>query len=246
MLDPLHQFEIHKLFSCSIAGIDVSFTNASLVMVIITMLICGVLHFCTRKRKIVPSKGQTACEMLFRFISGIITEQIGEAGLKYLPYVFSLFIFILFANLVGLVPYSFTITSHIAVTFTLAMLVFLGITVIGLLKHGIGFFKTFLPSGVPWFIAPLLIPVEIISYLARPVSLSIRLFANMVAGHIVLKIIASAGAFCAVSLLTLPFAVLPVGLNVFLTVFELFVAVLQAYVFTILSCIYLNNVLHIH
>jgi F-type H+-transporting ATPase subunit a len=219
-------------------------------MVLITVLICGLLHFCTKKRSTIPSKSQSACEMLFSFVSGIITEQVGEEGLKYLPYIFSLFIFILFANLIGLVPYSFTVTSHIAVTFTLAMLVFIGITLIGIFRHGIRFFKMFLPSGVPWFIAPLLIPVEIISYISKPVSLSIRLFANMVAGHIVLKIIASAAVFCVVDSLfpfvTIPCVVLPIGLNVALTVFELFVAVLQAYVFTILSCIYLNSVIHIH
>ena len=245
MLDPLHQFEIHKIFDLSIAGIDISFTNSSLLMVLITLSICSLLYLCTKGKDIVPNKMQSIGEMLFGFISNMITDQTGKEGLKYMPYIFSLFIFILFSNLFGLIPYSFTVTSHIIVTFSLAMFVFVGMTFAGIAKHGFKFFKVFLPSGVPGFIAPLMIPVEIISYLSRPLSLSVRLFANMVAGHVILKIVAGAAAICAVNSVII-LSVFPVGVNVILTVFELFIAVLQAYVFTILSCIYLNSVLHLH
>jgi F-type H+-transporting ATPase subunit a len=245
MLDPLHQFEVHPLLKFSFNGIDLSFTNASAWMAFVTLFICLFLHLGSSKGRLIPGKIQSLCEVLFKFVSGIVTEQVGPEGRVAIPYIFALFVFILFANLVGLLPYAFTITSHLAVTFTLAMLVFLGITVVGAARHGMKFFKMFLPSGVPTFIAPLLVPVEIVSYIARPISLSIRLFANMVAGHIVLKIIASAAVVCAVNSLA-PLAVFPVGINVLLTTFELFVAVLQAYVFTILSCIYLNSVLHAH
>lgn len=245
MLDPLHQFEIHKLVDCSIGGIDLSFTNASLFMVIITVLVCFFLHFCTSEHHIIPSRKQSICEILFEFVAGMITEQVSKDALKYMPYIFSLFIFILGANLIGLFPYAFTVTSHIVVTFTLAMLVFLGITIVGIVKHRAGFLKMFFPPDVPVFIAPLLIPVEIISYMARPISLSVRLFANMVAGHIVLKLVAGAAIFCAVHSMA-PVIVFPVCINMIMMVFELFVAILQAYVFTILSCIYLNSVVHLH
>jgi F-type H+-transporting ATPase subunit a len=245
MLDPLHQFEIHKIFGCTIGGMDLSFTNASLWMVIVTASICLFLHFSSRNKKLIPDKSQSFSEFLFNFINKMVNEQIGKEGMKYFPYFFSLFIFILFANLIGLLPYTFTVTSHIIVTFTLAMLVFLGMTIVGLIKHRLRFFKTFLPSGLPWYIAPLLVPVEVVSYLVKPISLSIRLFANMVAGHIMMKIIAGAAVACAVDSLV-PLSILPVGINAVLTVFELFVAALQAYIFTLLSCIYLNSVLHMH
>lgn len=244
MSDPLQQFKIHKLLDCSIGGIDVSFTNASLFMVLVTATLCFLLHYGTKERKLVPSKRQSLCEMLFEFVSGMLSDQVGKEGLKYIPYIFSLFIFILGANIMGLIPYSFTVTSHIIVTFTLAILVFIGITLVGIIKHRWNFFHLFFPSDVPLFIAPLLVPVEIISYLARPISLSVRLFANMVAGHIILKIIAGASVFCVLNSMEF-LVVFPVGINMILMIFEFFVAVLQAYVFTILSCIYLNSVLHI-
>lgn len=241
----MHQFEIHKILECSIGGVDVSFTNSSLYMVLTTVLICLFLHLSTKRKGLIPSKKQSICELLFEFVCNIVKTEVGKDGLKYVPYIFSLFLFILVANLIGILPYAFTVTSHIVVTFTLAMLVFIGITLVGLIKHRMKFFCIFKPKDVPIFITPILIPVEIISYFARPISLSMRLFANMVAGHVLLKIVAGAAVACAVNSI-LAIAILPIGVSMILTVFELFVSVLQAYVFTILSCIYLNSVIHMH
>lgn len=184
-------------------------------------------------------------EELFRFVSDLIKSYVGRGGWAYFPYVFSLFLFILFGNLLGLLPYNFTFTSHIIVTFSLSILVFVGATIAGIIKHGFHFLKLFLPDGVPLYVAPLLVPVEIISYLSRPVSLSVRLFANMVAGHVMLKIFAGFAVLLASSAFV-PLAVLPVILNVAVNAFEVLVAILQAYVFTILTCIYLNDALNLH
>jgi F-type H+-transporting ATPase subunit a len=184
--------------------------------------------------------------MLFEFIENMISGQLGKDGLKYTPYIFALFVFILGANVIGLTPYSFTITSQIIVTFTLSMLVFLGMNIIGLSKHGLGFFRMFCPHGVPGFVLPIIVPVEFISFLIKPISLAIRLCANMTAGHIILKMIAGASVFCATSCPELLKGTLvgPVLINMLMLGFELFVAILQAYIFTILSCIYLNGVIH--
>ena len=246
MLDPLHQFEIHPLIPIHFGKLDLSFTNASLTMVLVCLAICLFLHWTTRKKALIPDKGQSLCEQLFHFVSNTLSAQLGDDGPRYIAAFFTLFVFILFANLAGLLPYSFTVTSHLAVTFTLAMFVFIGMTLVGFARHGLGFFHAFLPSGVPGFIAPLLIPVEVVSYVVRPVSLSMMLFANMVAGHIVLKIVACAAVVCASTLAISPLALFPIGINIILTVFEVFVAVLQAYVFTILSSIYLNSVISLH
>ncbi|GHS94005.1 ATP synthase subunit a [Alphaproteobacteria bacterium] len=243
MLAPLHQFEIHRYISGSLGGWDVSFTNSSLFMVLTTAALCFLLYWSTKEEKLVPSLKQSACESLFEMVSGVITEQVGREERKHSPYIFTLFLFILGANLLGLLPYGFTVTSHIIVTFALACLVSLGMIVIGLLRHGWKFFRIFYPPDVPAFIVPLLVPVEIISFFTKPVSLSVRLFANMVAGHIMLKIVAGAAVFCAAHSL-LPLTVFPLGVNVLVLTFELFVAILQAYVFTILSCIYLKSVIH--
>jgi F-type H+-transporting ATPase subunit a len=216
-------------------------------MVLATVLICVMLHLGTKDKKLIPSIKQSACEMLFEFVGNMISGQIGKTGLRYTPYILSLFVFLLGMNLIGLTPYSFTATSQIIVTFTLAMVVFTGMTVIGLLRHGAEFYRIFCPPGVPWFIMPIIVPVEIISYLIKPVSLAIRLCANMTAGHILLKVIAAGAVSCATS--TSDFLkcglIIPVALNVVLVGFEIFVAALQAYIFTMLSCIYLNNVIHL-
>lgn len=244
-MDPLHQFEIHKLLDCSIGKLDVSFTNASLFMVLVTGLICLLLHLGTRKRRLVPSKGQLLCEELFRFVSSLLTDNVGKDGLKYMPYVFSLFVFILGANLMGLVPYSFTVTSHFAVTLTLALLVFCGTSLAGLLKNGWRFFHVFCPEGMPLLLKPLMVPIEVVSYAMRPVSLSLRLCINMIAGHIVLKLLASAAPACLdlhYAPWAAPFMVVIAGMV--MLVFETFVACLQTYIFTLFSCIYLNGTIH--
>jgi F-type H+-transporting ATPase subunit a len=180
-------------------------------------------------------------EISYEFIAGMIRDNVGNEGRKYFPFIFSLFMFILFANLIGLIPYAFTFTSHIAVTFTMAMVVFLGVTVIAIVRHGLHFFTLFLPSGVPMVMAPVLIPIEVLSYLSRPISLSIRLFANMMAGHTMMKVFAG-------FIIPLGFfgGWAPLGVDVALTAFEFLVAFLQAYVFTVLTCLYLNDAIHLH
>ena len=242
---PLHQFEIVKLIPITMSGFDISFTNASLWMVIVTITLCAIGYFATRESAIVPSRMCYAYEYIFNFIADILKSSLGREGRTFFPYVFPLFLFVLGCNLMGLLPYSFTVTSHIVVTFTLAFVVFASATTIGFVKHGRHFFRAFCPEGTPSFVAPILVPIEIISFFARPVSLAVRLFANMVAGHVMIKIFAGFVGM----LLKSPFAVLsilPLFLNTALTGFEVMIALLQAYVFTILTCIYLNHALSLH
>ncbi len=237
---PLSQFEILRIVPIHIAGYDVSFTNSSLFMVIIVMLLSTFIVGGMRRGSLVPGRWQTLVEMSYEFVANMLSDTAGTDGRKYFPFIFTLFMFILCANLLGLVPYGFTVTSHIIVTFALAAFIFIGVTVIGFIKHGAGFLKFFVPSGIPWVMLPLLVVIELISYFTRPMSLSVRLFANMMAGHTMLKVF---GGF--VGALGL-FGVLPLAFIVALTGLELVVAVLQAYVFAVLSCIYLNDALHMH
>lgn len=209
-------------------------------MVLTTALILLVQYLSVRGNRIVPNRIQAALESMYEFVADILQEASGKEGFRYFPFVFSVFLFILFGNLLGMVPYSFTFTSHIIVTFALALFVFLGVTFIGLFRHGLKFFTLFFPSGVPLAVAPILIPIEIISYLARPITLSVRLFANMMAGHIFLKIFA--GFTVSLGL----WGLAPLAFNVVFTGFEFFVAMLQAYVFTVLTCIYLHDAIHLH
>lgn len=223
-----------------IGGIDVSFTNSSLFMTAVIIAITLFLTLSTRRRALVPGRWQSLAEIFYEFIAGMIRDNVGPEGRKYFPFIFTLFMFILFGNLIGLVPYSFTFTSHIIVTFGIAMAVFVGVTIIGFIKHGWRFFGLLLPQGVPWYIAPLLVPIELLSYFTRPVSLSLRLFANMTAGHTMLKVFA--GFVAAIGM----FGFVPLIFVAALTGLEFLIACLQAYVFTILSCIYLNDALHMH
>ncbi len=245
MVDPLHQFEIHEIVPLSLFGYDISFTNASLSMVMSALVALFFLHMATRKQALIPGRFQMAVESLFSFIGQMIKTHVGREGLAYFPHVFCLFLFILVGNTLGLLPYAFTFTSHIIVTFSLAMLVFMGSIIIGVKKHGLHFFKLFFPDGIPVYVAPLLVPVEIISFLSRPISLSVRLFANMVAGHIMLKIFAGFCVLLAASNF-FPLAAAPLLINAAMTGFEFLVALLQAYVFTILTCIYLNDAINLH
>ncbi len=238
--DPLHQFEIGRLIAVEIAGLDVSFTKSSAFMVIAVVLITGFLTASMQGRAMVPGRWQSLAELSYEFIAGMLRDNVGTEGRRYFPFVFSLFMFILFSNALGLLPYSFTVTSHVIITFAMALVVFIGVTIIGFVKHGLGFFGFFLPHGVPWYIAPVLVPVEILSYLVRPVSLSLRLFANMMAGHTMLKVFASFVVALGF------FGVIPFALLIALTGLEIVVAFLQAYVFTILTCVYLNDALHMH
>jgi F-type H+-transporting ATPase subunit a len=241
MPNPMHQFEIKRFIELDLFGLDVSFTNASLFMVIAITLISFLTIWGMRGRALVPTRMQSIAEISYEFVANMVRDNVGSDGQKYFPFVFTLFMFVLFCNMLGMMPYSFTVTSHIIVTFALAAIVFIGVTVIGFIKHGFGFLKFFVPSGVPTALLPLLVVIEIISYLTRPVSLSVRLFANMMAGHTMLKVF---GAFV-VGLGYLG-GWAPLAFMVAFTGLEILVAFLQAYVFAILTCIYLNDALHMH
>ena len=240
MASPLKQFEIKSIAPMEVGGVDVSFTNSSLFMVVVITAITLFLVLGMRKRALVPGRWQSLAELSYEFIAGLVRDNVGHEGRAYFPFIFSLFMFILFANTIGLIPYSFTVTSHIIVTFALAAVVFLGVTVIAIAKHRMKFLRYFLPSGTPLYMAPLLIPIEILSYLARPVTLSLRLFANMMAGHTMLKVFA--GFVIALGLA----GVFPMAVLVAIYLLELIVAVLQAFVFTILTCLYLHDAIHLH
>ena len=237
---PLEQFEIKELVPIEIGGHNISFSNSALMMVITITLILLLMMLGTRKRAMVPGRWQALAELCYEFVANLIRDTVGNEGRKYFPFIFSIFMFILIGNMLGMVPYSFTFTSHIAVTFAMAMVVFIGVTILGFAKHGIKFFTFFVPPGVPVWMWPLMIPIEIISYLSRPVSLAMRLFANMLAGHTLLKVFAGfVPALGAAGVLPLAFVGALTGL-------ELLIAFLQAYVFAILTCLYINDALHLH
>ena len=240
--NPMHQFNVYKIGpEIKINGIDLSFTNASLFMLISGIFISLFLLLGTKDRKIVPGKFQLMSEMLYNFISKMISDTAGKKAKPYFSFIFSLFIFVLFCNMVGMLPSSFTVTSHIIVTLAFAMFIFIGVTILGFVIHGFKYLKIFVPSGVPMVLLPIIMIIEIISYLSRPVSLSVRLFANMMAGHTMLKVF---GGF--VISLGLVAGWLPLTFSVALTGLEILVAFLQAYVFAILTCIYLNDALNLH
>ena len=240
--NPMQQFTVTKIGpEIKIAGIDLSFTNASLFMVISASLIILLLFIGSKEKKIIPTKIQLITEMFYTFVAKMISDTAGSKAKPYFPFIFSLFMFVLFCNMVGMLPYSFTVTSHIIVTLILALFIFIAVTIIGFINHGLKYLSIFVPSGVPTILLPLITVIEIISYLSRPVSLSVRLFANMMAGHTMLKVF---GGFV-VSLGILG-GWLPLSFSVALTGLEILVAFLQAYVFAILTCIYLNDALNLH
>jgi len=239
--NPLVQFEIKTLVPIQLGSVDASLTNSGLFMVTTVAAITIFLTLGIRSRNVVPGRWQSMAELSYEFIAGMIRDNVGSEGRKYFPFIFSLFMFILFANLIGLIPYSFTFTSHIIVTFAMALFVFLGVTVIAIARHKMHFFSFFLPKGVPMVMAPILVPIEVLSYLSRPISLSIRLFANMMAGHTMMKVFAG---------FVIPLGIFggwaPLGVDIALTAFEFLVAFLQAYVFTVLTCLYLNDAINLH
>lgn len=239
---PLAQFEVKSLVRMpELFGFNIDFTNASLFMVFAVFAIWALLALSMRGRALVPGRWQSMVESLYGFVAGTVRDNCGKEGKAYFPFIFTLFMFILFCNLLGMVPYSFTVTSHIIVTFALAIFIFLSVTMIAILKHGLGkFLGFFLPEGTPLWMAPMMYVIELFSYLARPVSLSVRLSANMMAGHTMLKVIA--GLVVSFGLI----GVAPFALLIVLTGFEIFVAILQAYIFTVLTCVYLNDALHLH
>jgi F-type H+-transporting ATPase subunit a len=241
-MNPMHQFNVYRIGpEINLGNVNVSFTNASLFMMISALTIISIFFVGTRRKAIVPTKIQLLTELSYTFVSKMINDTAGSKAKPYFPFIFSLFMFVLFCNMLGMLPYSFTVTSHIVVTFALAAVIFVGVTIIGFINHGVGYLKLFIPSGVPIILLPLIVIIEIISYLSRPISLSVRLFANMMAGHTMLKVF---GGF-AISLGIIG-GWLPLGFIVALTGLEILIAFLQAYVFAILTCIYLNDALNLN
>jgi len=241
-INPMHQFEVYRIGpEINLGTVNLSFTNASLFMIISAITILFLLFLGTKKKLLIPSKTQFITEMSYTFIAKMINDTAGSGAKSFFPFIFTLFMFVLFCNMIGMLPYSFTVTSHIIVTFMLAATVFIGVTIIGFIKHGIKYLELFVPKGVPIILLPLIIVIEIISYLSRPVSLSVRLFANMMAGHTMLKVF---GGF--VISLGLLGGWLPLSFSVALIGLEILVAFLQAYVFAILTCIYLNDALNLN
>ena len=240
--NPMHQFNVYRIGpEISFGNVDISFTNASLFMIISALAIISVFFAGTRRKAVIPTKIQLLTELSYTLISKMISDTAGSKAKPYFPFVFSLFMFVLFCNMLGMLPYSFTVTSHIIVTFALAAIIFIGVTIIGFVNHGVGYLKLFIPSGVPVVLLPIIVIIEMISYLARPVSLSVRLFANMMAGHTMLKVF---GGF--VISLGIIGGWLPLSFTVALIGLEVLIAFLQAYVFAILTCIYLNDALNLN
>jgi len=237
---PMEQFQIHPLGEIDIFGLNLSFTNASLWMVIAAVASTAFLLFAVRGGSIVPTRLQVIAEMLYTVVANMVRDNVGSEGRPFFPFIFTLFIFILFCNLQALIPGSFAVTSHIVVTFAMAIVIFATVTVIGFVRHGMHFFRFFFPAGAPGWTAVILIPIEVVSYLSRPISLSVRLFANMTVGHVLFKILAGFTILMGVA------GILPLAVLVGITALEVLVAVLQAYVFTILTCVYLHDAIHMH
>jgi F-type H+-transporting ATPase subunit a len=240
--DPLHQFVVTKIIPLQIGGIDLSFTNSSLWMMIAVVVSTTLLSISMKPAALVPGRAQVLAEMVYEFVANMIRENIGPAGRQYFPLIFTMFMMVLMGNMLGLLPYSFTFTSQLIVTGALALFIFLMVMVLGIVRHGTHFFSLFLPPGVPVWLFPLVIPLEVVSYLIRPITLSVRLFANMMAGHLMLKVFAgfsvamiSAGALGWVG------AMFPMLFNAVLTGFELMIALIHAYVFSVLCCLYLKD-----
>jgi len=239
-VSPLHQFVIKPIVPLHVGHLDLSYTNSALFMTVTVVLVTLFTVLTTSGAGLVPTRWQSTAELVYEFVANMVRDNVGSQGRKYFPFIFSLFMFILFGNLIGMVPYTFTFTSHIVVTFAMALFIFVAVTAIAIARHGFHFFSYFAPKGVPWVMQLLLVPIEIISYLIRPCTLAIRLFANMMAGHTMLFIFA--GFVTALGI----FGVLPLVFNMGFILLEFLVAVLQAYVYAILTCIYLHDAIHLH
>ena len=247
MADPVKQFVIKPIIPMEVGGFDLSFTNSALWMAIAVVVSISFFSLSISKKSLVPGRFQIFTEMFYEFVSGMIRDSMGEKGKHFFPIIFSLFVMVLMGNLLGLIPFSFTFTSHIIVTAALAAMIFLMVTLIGIYRHGFGFFGLFSPPGVPFLMKFLVIPIEMISFFARPLTLSVRLFANMMAGHLVLKVFAGFSAsMLSLGALGVFASFVPMAFNVLIIAFEVLVALLQAYVFAILSAIYLNDTIEIH
>ncbi|SEB87379.1 F0F1 ATP synthase subunit A [Nitratireductor aquibiodomus] len=243
--DPIHQFQISKWIPIEVGGLDFSFTNSSAFMVATVVAAGAFLFLTTSSRGLVPGRLQSISEMSYEFVASMLRDSAGSHGMRFFPFVFSIFTFVLMANILGLFPYFFTVTSHIIVTFALALMVIGTVVIYGFWKHGFGFLKLFVPQGVPGVVVPLVVLIEIVSFLSRPVSLSVRLFANMLAGHITLKVFAGfVTSMSALGAVGVAGAVLPLIMTVAITGLEFLVAFMQAYVFAVLTCMYLNDAVH--
>jgi len=243
--DPIHQFEVSRLLEISFGSFDLSFTNVALFMMATVVVSVAFLYLTCSSRALIPTRMQSISEMGYEFVASTLTEAAGKQGMKFFPLVFSLFIFILVANFIGLFPYFYTVTSQLIITFALAMLVIATVIIYGFYKHGLRFLRLFVPSGVPVILLPLVTLIEVISFLSRPISLSVRLFANMLAGHITLKVFAGfCVALAALGPVGVGSSLLPLVMTIAITALEFLVAFLQAYVFTVLTCMYLNDAVH--
>ena len=240
MSNPMEQFEIKPLIPLNIGGVDVSFTNSSLFMVLAVVSVVLLMGICLRKRTIIPSVAQSVPEVLYEFIAGLLRENVGMEGMKYFSFIFSLFTFVAFGNVLGLFPYAFTFTSHLAAVGGLSVIALLLNIGIGIKKKRLGYLRTFLPRGIPLILAPLIVPIEMISFLSKPFSLTVRLVANMTVGHIMLKIIAGFVLALGIG------GIVPRAFDAAIVGFEIFIALLQAFIYTVLSCIYLGDALHEH
>jgi len=246
IFSPLEQFDIVPLWS-SFIGSKLAFTNASLFLIVGAFIIAKFFFLALFKSTIVPNRWQIISEMAYEFVQGMLFEALGEKGSRFLPFIFTTFCFILFCNILGMIPYTFTVTSHIIFTFSLGMSTFLGLNIIGFKKHGLHFFSLFLPPGAPLALSPLLVPIELISYIFRVVALSVRLFANMMAGHTLLKILATfAWKMLAAGGIFLIVQLFPMCVIIAITGLELAIAFLQAYVWTTLTCLYLSDAINLH
>lgn len=240
MSNPMEQFVIKPIIPLEVGGVDISFTNSSLFMVLAVTVSTLLMALCLRKRSLVPGVAQSIPEGLYEFIAGLLRENVGVEGLRYFPFIFTLFMFVAFGNLLGLFPYAFTWTSHLTAVGSLSLIALLFNMLIGIKKKKFGWLRTFLPRGIPLALAPLIVPIEMISYLSKPFSLTVRLVANMTVGHIMLKIIAGFVVALGVA------GVVPVLFNSCIVCFEIFIALLQAFIYTVLSCIYLGDAIHEH
>jgi F-type H+-transporting ATPase subunit a len=245
-VDPIEQFQIHKIFTIGhIGGQEIAFTSSSAYMFLAVAVISLLMIGGSAGRQLVPGRIQSVAELSYEFVASMIRSTAGSEGMRFFPLVFSIFMFICVSNVIGIIPYAFTVSSQLIVTAAMALFIFFLVLFYGLYRNGLKFFKLFVPSGVPIFIMPIVVPIEVISFLLKPISHSVRLFANMLAGHIALKVFASfIVMLSALGILGVFGAVLPLGLTIALTALELLVAFLQAYVFAILTCIYLNDALH--
>ena len=240
MSNPMEQFVVKPIIPLEVGGIDISFTNSALFMMLAVAVSTLLFAWCLRKRTLVPSVAQSIPESIYEFISSLLKENVGVEGLKYFPFIFTLFLFVAFGNLLGLFPYAFTFTSHLTAVGSLSLIALAYNILIGIRKKKLGWLRTFMPKGIPMALAPLIVPIEMISFLSKPFSLTVRLVANMTVGHIMLKIIA--GFVAALGL----FGFIPVLFNSCIVCFEIFIALLQAFIYTVLSCIYLGDALHEH